>query len=645
MRQIFKKYILILLVLSMVVSSFATTASAYDYSYPAQDLSTGGSITLLNVHSGAQVYWMHIIRGNPYKETGYEFYPDFTNTKWKYTTSTLKCFVDAYGLDPADYIDVPSGYSSLDQFLNSVNNSYITNAANETVYDQMIALEQAVIGEVRKDYVAATGENPPVNGAANAGTANASYEFRMALANIKDLAALSTNHPILYNKLDVRTQNGELQYYTTLPARTDRMGVYILCPTSNEQNMYNPTAAFVSFGYDDETGLPNRVLDIIVKAKRITNNVNKTAGAGCASMSIGDTASYTITGLYPYFADQYKDTALYTIMDRSDFLQYDISSIVVKIGDKTLTKNTDYKIVEKYNNNRVNGFEIVLLDGNGTLTYNQWGNSLDYGDGSLPSFDMANAGKTVTVTYSAKVISLLDGKAENTATVRTNTGVDVNGDHVPDEPNWETQSKYISDSYEYKLVKTNDYASADDRKTLSGAEFKVKIGDKYVLFDKTDGSGENPDTYTVKGLTDNKDASGTTVIVDTRAGAILAGLDADMIYEIIETKAPAGYSLSTNSMLLSAAKLGLEVKTVTKQGKFDGIDTTTVTNTVVFKNDTTKEVSSAVLEASIDFKNTKLFDLPETGSIGTYVFTLVGVSVMASALLVFVSQRRRETEV
>ena len=42
--------------------------------------------------------------------------------------------------------------------------------------------------------------------------------------------------------------------------------------------------------------------------------------------------------------------------------------------------------------------------------------------------------------------------------------------------------------------------------------------------------------------------------------------------------------------------------------------------------------------------NTKLYSLPESGGPGTYGFTISGVAILATALLLFINNKRREEE-
>ena len=42
--------------------------------------------------------------------------------------------------------------------------------------------------------------------------------------------------------------------------------------------------------------------------------------------------------------------------------------------------------------------------------------------------------------------------------------------------------------------------------------------------------------------------------------------------------------------------------------------------------------------------NAKLYSLPESGGPGTYGFTISGVAILATALLLFINNKRREEE-
>lgn len=128
--------------------------------------------------------------------------------------------------------------------------------------------------------------------------------------------------------------------------------------------------------------------------------------------------------------------------------------------------------------------------------------------------------------------------------------------------------------------------SQNEKATLVGAKFKLKKDNEYV-----------------------KDSNGTEIEVTTDGDgrAIFEKLEPGT-YILEETKAPKGYSLPAT---------GIEIKV--------GID----------NND--YEIVKTV-------QNAKLYSLPESGGSGTYGFTISGVAILATALLLFINNKRREEE-
>ena len=128
--------------------------------------------------------------------------------------------------------------------------------------------------------------------------------------------------------------------------------------------------------------------------------------------------------------------------------------------------------------------------------------------------------------------------------------------------------------------------SQNNETTLAGAKFKLKKDNEYV-----------------------KDSNGTEIEVttDDNGRAIFEKLEPGT-YTLEETKAPKGYSLPAT---------GIEIKV--------GID----------NND--YEIVETV-------QNAKLYSLPQSGGPGTYGFTISGVAILATALLLFINNKRREEE-
>lgn len=99
------------------------------------------------------------------------------------------------------------------------------------------------------------------------------------------------------------------------------------------------------------------------------------------------------------------------------------------------------------------------------------------------------------------------------------------------------------------------------------------------------------------------------------------------IYKLTETTAPKGYSLLGSSIYFK-------------------VETGNVT--LVDENGDPAEASNMwSLKAEnkvLTIKNAKLYSLPESGGPGTYGFTISGVAILATALLLFINNKRREEE-
>ena len=95
-------------------------------------------------------------------------------------------------------------------------------------------------------------------------------------------------------------------------------------------------------------------------------------------------------------------------------------------------------------------------------------------------------------------------------------------------------------------------------------------------------------------------------------------------YLLIETKAATGYSLPQNPWKITVAADGKV--TVTKNNG-TGITPITSDGKKVYQ-----------------IENAKVYSLPQSGGPGTYGFTISGVAILATALLLFINNKRREEE-
>lgn len=99
------------------------------------------------------------------------------------------------------------------------------------------------------------------------------------------------------------------------------------------------------------------------------------------------------------------------------------------------------------------------------------------------------------------------------------------------------------------------------------------------------------------------------------------------IYRLTETTAPKGYSILGSSICFKIS-LG-KVELVNENGE-------AANSSEMWTLDERNKV--------LTIKNAKLYSLPESGGPGTYGFTISGVAILATALLLFIKNKRREEE-
>lgn len=147
----------------------------------------------------------------------------------------------------------------------------------------------------------------------------------------------------------------------------------------------------------------------------------------------------------------------------------------------------------------------------------------------------------------------------------------------------------------WKVVKQSSSTEAK----LGGAEFKLtdKDGNDVATGISAESTGE--------------------ITWNVSEGVILNGE-----YTLTETKAPTGYFISETQWTLTFVNGILTVATGNENKNFNW-DARTATLTI---------------------KNKVLYSLPESGGPGIYGFTISGVAILATALLLFINNKQREEE-
>lgn len=355
--------------------------------------------------------------------------------------------------------------------------------------------------------------------------------------------------------------------FTTLTDKTkievSEAGIYAI-KAEEEGYTYKTATAYVGFGepYPALSGTE-------VIAKKSSTSVDKTTEDADHVVAIGDIVTYTIDAYVPFIDAANTENRTFTITDKITGADYYLTG--PNAVNSVTMEGKNGQVGEIVVNDKGNGFTVDL----GKLV----------ADTANP-----NAGKKITVTYTAKVNeTTVENKAGSHA-----AGVDYGGNNVP--------VKLFTG--ELVLMK---YGDGDINKALEGAEFVLyKDGEEVPLtFVKEEKTGK------YKYAPDNTEDADSKLVTDANGYIDVEGLDVGS-YHFEETKAPKGYSINTDGKTL----------TLTVDG----------------------EVATAKLYNEGGLNDTKLNSLPSTGGMGTYLFTIIGVVVMAGAAGAFFISRRKGSE-
>ena len=321
---------------------------------------------------------------------------------------------------------------------------------------------------------------------------------------------------------------------------------------------YKTATAYVGFGepYPTLTGAE-------VTAKKSPTSVDKIVADVDHVVAIGDIVTYTIEAYVPFIDAANTDNRTFTITDK--------------------ITGADYYLAGP---NSVNNVTMVDKDGQvGTIVVNEDGKGFTIDLSELVAdTSNPNAGKKITVTYTAKVKELT---VENTAGSHT-ADATYGGNNVP--------VKLFTG--EITLLK---YGDSDETNVLKDAEFEVSKDEAATpLKFKLQENGN------YRYAPDAEDAS-TVVKTNAEGKIVVEGLNVGT-YHFKETKAPEGYSINTDGKDITLTQTG---------------------------------VATAIVKASGKLNDTKLNALPSTGGIGTTIFTIGGCAIMIVAAGLFFATRRK----
>lgn len=381
--------------------------------------------------------------------------------------------------------------------------------------------------------------------------------------------------------------------------------------------------------------------------------------------SIGDKVNYQLTSNVPKM-DGYnkyffilKDTLSAGLTFNEDTPE--AANTVITIGGTTLIKDEDYVITYNADANTV---EIVFR------------NFIQYA---------AQVGDEIIIKYSATINEdAVIGNTGNTNTVDLTYSNDPTFDYEgagnpedpddpdndkpgTDEPVGETPEEVV-----ITYVTGIDLIKIDDNKNrLTGAEFQIKgeklnqviiikdeftIDDNGTYYELTDGTytETEPTTATqddyVDGTTKYTKTSTEEIIetTETVQATGIVGEDgvlrfdglAEGEYIITELKAPDGFNILKNSIKVTiSCELPDPIAEGTEQAKWSYTTCEVDENgNTVGKVEDSKPATDGRIE--LEIVNLTGAELPETGGIGTTIFTVAGIILMLGAVVLLVTKRK-----
>lgn len=371
-------------------------------------------------------------------------------------------------------------------------------------------------------------------------------------------------------------------------------GYYLVVP-SPKGSTPKPEAPYQNRGTDAMLVNVNSGTPVKMELKTVYPTVEKKVNNdNHASASVGDTLNFTLTSTVPDISEYTKGYQFSFVDTLSSGLTFNEGSVQVMIGDEDVTNNCT--IVKPSTDNNVLTIHFGTTQGN------------LQGDDATGKYDATSlfsgkAGQKITVTYKATLNENAEIEVDQTNTVKVvySNNPSTNG---TGESGNSTTHQY---TFGFDLNKT------DGTNGLAGAQFQLKKGGNVIKLIAVAGQ-ENKYRPAKEG-----ESEGVVDTVTTPEGGVIhfTGL-AEGTYQLVETEAPEGYN-----------KVATPIE-VTIEASYDE-DGTLLSWTV---NDNGDHAVEVVNHAGAT--------LPGTGGIGTVIFTVAGIVLIAAGVAWAMRRRQRD---
>ena len=371
--------------------------------------------------------------------------------------------------------------------------------------------------------------------------------------------------------------------------------------------------------------------------------INSDGWNDVADFEIGQTVPYRYLTYVPNMNGY--SSYYFSMRDRMDeALTFNPDSVVVKVGDKTLVNNIDYKVVTS-GIPADETFQIQIMDLKATINkyfYPEY-------EGAVPEMEKFY-GQKIVVEYNATLNENASNDTgrpgfENDVKLEYSNNPDSDGIGQTGETPWDT---VVCFTFRMNGVKVNDQ---DPEVKLEGAKFRL-YSDSSCTKEVYVKEAANGDGYTVinhdsvKG--DEAPAEAVEMVSDKNGIFNIVGLDSQTYY-LKETKAPAGYRLLKDPIKIDIKATygednrgnytkgdGATDKTLQKleaSAHFKEFYTGAFTE---YDSSLTTDIETGTL--NIKVVNKVGSKLPATGSSMTLLLTVTGAGLMTAALI----KRRKE---
>lgn len=323
--------------------------------------------------------------------------------------------------------------------------------------------------------------------------------------------------------------------------------------------------------------------DLTFTAKHKEVTVDKTADK--TSVTKNEKVTYTIKVDVPTYATGAVDKSFYVSDLLPDGLTIDPASIKVQIG-RTDVNTADYTL-DKTANTTTEPYYTFKLSVDTDKYAERWSTS---------------GGKQLVITYTA---TLNDNDTTEVNVKETNT-VTFDYSNYPYVENSHAQKKDTVDVTTF-AIKIDKYVDGEETNKLAGAKFDLYRTATQAEID----AGRTIDIphTTVKGIKLEADQ-----VTGADGAATFAKYEANgenYDYYLVETQAPSGYNLLDNAVKV---------------------------------NFTDAEVATTAGIYTVQVPNKSGIQLPITGGTGTVIFTIIGIALMAGAVVLFVVSRKKAEE-